>query len=175
MTSLLILIIAILWRYQESDNVRLVVECVTGHLALMRDKFVSLGIPFQNFANRLFHRQKLWQRHAIIRKKKYEGYQYKIRIFISSLRYSSILGGWGGEWDRGGGLGINLLGKNSSPNPQLAIKCLHFFPTGYKIVAKYLWPEVRQTNIYFFFTGSSFQIKIHKETSMTLISASNIV
>ncbi|KAM7428800.1 transmembrane and coiled-coil [Porites harrisoni] len=58
-TSLLILIIAILWRYQESDNVRLVVECVTGHLALMRDKFVSLGIPFQNFANRLFHRQKL--------------------------------------------------------------------------------------------------------------------
>ena len=38
----------------------------------------------------------------------------------------------------GGGLGINLLGKNSNPNPQLAIKCLHFFPTGYKIVAKYL-------------------------------------
>ena len=38
----------------------------------------------------------------------------------------------------GGGLGINLLGKNSSPNPQLAIKCLHFSPTGHKIVAEHL-------------------------------------
>lgn len=57
-TSVVILIIAVLWRYQESDNVRLVVDCVTGHLSVLRDRFISLGIPLQNFVNKIYHREK---------------------------------------------------------------------------------------------------------------------
>ena len=57
-TSVIILIVAVLWRYQESDNVRLVTDYVTGQFIVMREKFISLGIPLQNFLKRINGREK---------------------------------------------------------------------------------------------------------------------
>ena len=60
-TSVVILILAILWRYQESDNVRLVMDSVTGHVTIMRDRIISLGTPLQNFMQKIYQRGKSWQ------------------------------------------------------------------------------------------------------------------
>lgn len=58
LTSVIILIVAVLWRYQESDNVRLVTDYVTGQFIVMREKFISLGIPLKNFLKRINGREK---------------------------------------------------------------------------------------------------------------------
>lgn len=57
-TSVVILILAVLWRYQESDNVRLVMDSVTGHVTTMRDRIISLGTPVQNFVQKIYQRDK---------------------------------------------------------------------------------------------------------------------
>jgi len=57
-TSVVILILAILWRYQESDNVRLVMDSVTGYFTLMRERVISLGTPLQNFVEKIYQRDK---------------------------------------------------------------------------------------------------------------------
>ena len=55
-TSVVILIVAVLWRYQESDNVRLVMDSVTGQFTVMRDRVISLGIPLQNVVKKIYKR-----------------------------------------------------------------------------------------------------------------------
>lgn len=57
-SSVVILILAILWRYQESDNVRLVMDSVTGHVTIIRDRVISLGTPLQNFMQKIYQRGK---------------------------------------------------------------------------------------------------------------------
>ncbi|KAJ7389095.1 Transmembrane and coiled-coil domains protein 2 [Desmophyllum pertusum] len=57
-TSVVILIVAVLWRYQESDNVRLVMDSVTGQFTVMRDRVISLGIPLQNVVKKIYKRYK---------------------------------------------------------------------------------------------------------------------
>lgn len=65
-TSVVILILAILWRYQESDNVRLVMDSVTGHFTVMRERVISLGTPLQNFVQKIYQRDKSWHREMIL-------------------------------------------------------------------------------------------------------------
>lgn len=65
-TSVVILILAILWRYQESDNVRLVMDSVTGHVTIIRDRVISLGTPLQNFMQKIYQRGKSWHTQMIL-------------------------------------------------------------------------------------------------------------
>ena len=65
-TSVVILILAILWRYQESDNVRLVMDSVTGQVTIMRDRVISLGTPLQNFMQKIYQRGKSWHTRMIL-------------------------------------------------------------------------------------------------------------
>lgn len=58
MTSVVILVVAVLWRYQESDNVRFVMDTVTGQFTILREKVISLGIPLQNFVRKIYQRDK---------------------------------------------------------------------------------------------------------------------
>ncbi|XP_078384307.1 transmembrane and coiled-coil domain protein 3-like isoform X2 [Oculina patagonica] len=57
-TSVVILTLAVLWRYQESDNVRLAMDSVTGQFTIVKDRVMSLGIPLQNFVQKIYKRDK---------------------------------------------------------------------------------------------------------------------
>ena len=56
-TSVVILFIAILWRYQDSDHVRLVTDYVTGQFENMRDRFESKGLLVRNVLNKFYNRE----------------------------------------------------------------------------------------------------------------------
>lgn len=55
-TSVVILTVAILWRYQESDNVRFVMESVTGQFTMIRERLASLVFPLVNFVRKIYQR-----------------------------------------------------------------------------------------------------------------------
>ena len=57
-TSVVVVIFAVLWRYQESHNVRLVTDYVTGQFSSIRDRVTSLGIPLQNFMKKIYNKEK---------------------------------------------------------------------------------------------------------------------
>lgn len=57
-TSVVVVIFAVLWRYQESHNVRLVTDYVTGQFSSIRDRVTSLGIPLQNLVKKIYNREK---------------------------------------------------------------------------------------------------------------------
>lgn len=56
LTSVVILTVAILWRYQESDNVRFVMDSVTGQFTMIRERLVSLVCPLVNFVREIYQR-----------------------------------------------------------------------------------------------------------------------
>ncbi|RMX47147.1 hypothetical protein pdam_00016204 [Pocillopora damicornis] len=55
-TSVVILTVAILWRYQESDNVRFVMDSVTGQFTMIRERLASLVFPLVNFVRKIYQR-----------------------------------------------------------------------------------------------------------------------
>ena len=55
-TSVVILTVAILWRYQESDNVRFVMDSVTGQFTMIRERLASLVCPLVNFVREIYQR-----------------------------------------------------------------------------------------------------------------------
>ncbi|PFX16322.1 Transmembrane and coiled-coil domains protein 1 [Stylophora pistillata] len=57
-TSVVVLSVALLWRYQESDNVRIVMDSVSGQFTIIKDRLASLGSPIQNFVRKIYQRDK---------------------------------------------------------------------------------------------------------------------
>ncbi|CAH3144026.1 unnamed protein product [Pocillopora meandrina] len=55
-TSVVILTVAILWRYQESDNVRFVMDSVTGQFTMISERLASLVCPLVNFVRKIYQR-----------------------------------------------------------------------------------------------------------------------
>lgn len=56
-TSIVILFIAVLWRYQDNDNVRFVTEYVNGQFAKIGDRFESKGLPLRTLLNKFYNRE----------------------------------------------------------------------------------------------------------------------
>lgn len=56
-TSMVILFIAVLWRYQESDNVRFVTEYVNGQFVKIGDRFKSKGLIVRTYLKKFYNRE----------------------------------------------------------------------------------------------------------------------
>lgn len=57
-TSVVVLSVALLWRYQENDNVRIVMDSVSGQFTIIKDRLASLGSSIQNFVRKIYQRDK---------------------------------------------------------------------------------------------------------------------
>lgn len=56
-TSMVILFIAVLWRYQDSDNVRFVTEYVNGQFVKIGDRFKSKGLIVRTYLKKFYNRE----------------------------------------------------------------------------------------------------------------------
>lgn len=56
-TSMVILFIAVLWRYQDSDNVRFVTEYVNGQFVKIGDRFKSKGLIMRTYLKKFYNRE----------------------------------------------------------------------------------------------------------------------
>ena len=56
-TSMVILFIAVLWRYQDSDNVRFVTEYVNGQFVKIGDRFKSKGLIVRTYLRKFYNRE----------------------------------------------------------------------------------------------------------------------
>ena len=56
-TSMVILFIAVLWRYQDSDNVRFVAEYVNGQFVKIGDRFKSKGLIVRTYLKKFYNRE----------------------------------------------------------------------------------------------------------------------
>lgn len=56
-TSMVILFIAVLWRYQDSDNVRFVTEYVNGQFVKIGDRFKSKGLLVRTYLKKFYNRE----------------------------------------------------------------------------------------------------------------------
>ena len=56
-TSMVILFIAVLWRYQDSDNVRFVTEYVNGQFVKIGDRFKSKGLVVRTYLKKFYNRE----------------------------------------------------------------------------------------------------------------------
>lgn len=55
--SMVILFIAVLWRYQDSDNVRFVTEYVNGQFVKIGDRFKSKGLIVRTYLKKFYNRE----------------------------------------------------------------------------------------------------------------------